>query len=80
MKNFRVGRKLAIGFGAVVSIIVASSTFMYIQTKGVYETERLNSVSDDAVDSVDKTWGDLSRAQSMARKIAVTGNEAVKTA
>lgn len=75
LNNFKVSRKLAIGFGSVVAVIVASSTTLYLETRSLHETERLNSVSDAAVDDVDKAGGDLSRAQSAVRKMVATGSD-----
>ena len=78
-KDLRVSKKLAIGFGAVVAVIVVSSSTIFVQTQSLHEIERLNSTSDDAVDDLDKAQGDVARAQSAVRKLVVTGAEADRT-
>ena len=75
LKNFRISKKLAIGFGAVVGVIVLSSTAIYVEMQSLAELERVNSVSDDAVDNLDKAKGDVSRVQSLVRKLVMTGAE-----
>ena len=74
-KNLKVAKKLAIGFGAVVLVVVISAVTLHVQTASLGEIERLNSVSDDAVDDIDKLKGDLTGAQSAARKTVLTGAE-----
>ena len=76
LNNLRVVKKLGIGFGAVVAVIVASYSTLYMRTQSLYEIERLNSISDEAVDDVDKARGDIARAQAAVRKLVVTGAEA----
>ena len=74
-RNFRVGKKLAIGFGAVIVVIVGTAVTLYVQTRSLYDIERLNSLSDTAIDGIDKIKGDLISAQSAARKLVMTGAE-----
>ncbi len=80
LKDLSVAKKLFIGFGIVVAIIISSSTYLYVQARGATEIERIHSVSDDATDGIDKAWGDLARAQSLGRKIAITGDASMKAA
>ena len=75
-RDLRVAHKLAIGFGAVVGVIVVSSSTIYIEAKSLAEVERLNSASSDAIDNLDKTKADVARVQSMVRKYVMNGAEA----
>ena len=76
LENFKVSKKLAIGFGSVVAVIVVSSTAIFVEARSLVEIERLNATSSDAIDYVDKAKGDVSRVQSLARKFVMTASEA----
>jgi methyl-accepting chemotaxis protein len=78
--NLRVSQKLAIGFGSVMAILVASFSFTFVVTRQVAEVERLNSVSDAAVDFIDQVWGDMNGARAAVRKLILTGDAVDKTA
>ena len=74
--NLRVGKKIAIGFGTVLAVMVVSSSTLFVRTQSLHEVERLNSISDEAVDDLDRARGDIGRAQAAVRKLVVTGAEA----
>lgn len=71
--NLRLGVKLAIGFGSVLAIVTASSAFLYIQTCHLAEIERVNSISSDAIDYLDRVSDNLNAARSNSRKFVLTG-------
>ena len=75
-RDFRVGTKLAIGFSAVVGVIVMSSSTIYLETKALIQVERINSISSDALEKLIETKADVARIQSLARKFVMTGSEA----
>ena len=72
-QNFRVGKKLAIGFGVVVGVIVLSSTTISVEVRSLSEVERLHSVASDAIDTFDRARADVSRVQSLVRKLVMSG-------
>ena len=74
--DFSVAKKLGIGFGAVVVVIVAGFSVIYVETRSLAEVERLNSTSDDAVDDLDKAKADVSHVQSLVRKLMLTRSAA----
>ena len=64
--NLRLAWKLAIGFGAVISIVALMVGLLVYQTQSLAEIERLNSTSDDIVDGVDMItadWNDIRAAR-----------------
>ncbi len=65
--------KLVLGFGAMVLIVAASSIFVYWQTVRLAEIERMNAVSDQITDSIDRLKGDLASARASLRKEVLTG-------
>ena len=71
--NLRLGVKLAIGFGSVLAIVTASSVFLYIQTSRLAEIERVNAISSDAIDHLDRVSDNLNSARSNSRKFVLTG-------
>ncbi len=78
--NLKVGKKLAIGFGAVVLLIVASATFLRFQASELYEIEHINSVSNSAIDYIDRVKGDVVAAQSVSRRIILSGADSDRIA
>ena len=77
--NFRLARKLSIGFGAVLALVAASSTFVYSKVEKVVEIERVNSVSSDAIDDLDRARGDIEAVRANMRKFVLTGKDLDKT-
>ncbi len=76
--DFRLAVKLAVGFGSLLAITAASSTFIFVQTNRLAEIERVNSVSDDVVDHVDQLIADANGASAAVRKLLITGAPADK--
>ncbi len=76
--NFKVGLKLAVGFGALLTVTAASLTYIYVETVNLAEIERLNSDSDDAVDHMDLMLAHLSEARVDIRRLVLSGNAEVK--
>ncbi len=74
-RDFPLARKLAIGFGVVLTIVALSSVFIFVQTQRVAEIERLNSTSDDAVDLTDQMMTDMAAASAGADRFGVFGND-----
>ena len=74
-RDFPLARKLAVGFGVVLTIVAVSSVFVFVQTQRVAEIERLNSVSDDAVDKVDQVLGHLEGASAALSHFVLTNKE-----
>ena len=74
--DLSVGKKLCIGFGAVVGVIVVSSSAIYVETRSLAEVERLSAMSSGAIDGLDKAKADVARVQSMVRKFVMTAFEA----
>jgi methyl-accepting chemotaxis protein len=77
-KNFKLSQKLGLGFGSVMVIVAVSSVFLFFQTSRLNEIERLNSISDEAVDRTDRMMGDLIAARGDLRKFVLTGRDADK--
>ena len=75
LQDIRVARKLAIAFGTIIVIVLGASIYIYRETKSLQQIQRLNLASDRAADMIDRLAGDFARAQSNARKVAVTGAE-----
>ena len=71
--NFPLARKLMIGFGAVLGLVAASSVFTVVQVREVAEVERLNAVSDTALDLLDQVQGDIAGARADVHKLLLTG-------
>ncbi len=80
--NFRdlaLARKLAVGFGAVMTVVAVSSAFIFVETRRVVEIERLNSASDFVINLIDQARGDLNGLRAETRKFVLTGKEADKS-
>ena len=71
--NLRLGYKLAFGFGALLLVTAISSSAVFVQTRRLAEAERLNTLTDGAVDTLDKMLGDLNGARAALRKLVITG-------
>ncbi len=80
LRNLRVSKKLTIGFGAVVLVIVGSAVAVRLETGSLYEIERVNSTSNDAIDDIDKVKGDISAIQAAARRVIISGTETDRAA
>ncbi len=74
--DLSVTKKLGIGFGAVVAVIVVGFSIIYVETRSLAEVERLIGTSDDAVDDLDKAKADVAHLQSLVRKLVLTGTKA----
>ena len=74
-RDFQVATKIAIGFSAVVGVIVVSFVTIYLETKSLAQVQRSNSTASDAIDYLDKTKADVARVQSLVRKFVMTGAE-----
>ncbi len=77
-RNFPLARKLAIGFGVVLAIVAFSSVLVFVQTRKVAEIERLNSTSDDAVDTLDQISSEFNGANVALSRFAFKGKEVDK--
>ena len=77
-RNLYIAKKLAIGFGVVLTIVAASSTIIFVESRKAEEIERLNSVADAAVDDLDKAGGDLNGVRASVFKLIATGAAADK--
>ena len=75
-KNLPIYKKLALGFGAVLLVVAISSALVMYKVRDIAEIERINSVSDDAVDRLDLVRVDLQGAKAAALKFVLTGAEA----
>ena len=71
-QNLYLAKKLAIGFGGVLIIVAACSVVVSVEAQKTVEIERLNSVSDDAVDFIDQAWGDLNGVRASLYKMTET--------
>ena len=78
-RNFPLARKLAIGFGVVLTIVTISSVFIFVQIQRVAEIERLNSTSDDAVDLIDQILADIHGASAAVSRYVLTNKEPDKS-
>ncbi len=78
MNNLRVAKKLSIGFGAVLAVVAASSSFVCYKVAQTSEIERINSASDDAVDKLDQAYGDLASARDKIKSYVLTGTASDK--
>ena len=76
--NLRIAQKLLLAFGAIILLIIVSSVVLYSQIKWLSEANRLNSMSDDAVDGIDRGRADLALATAAVRKFVLTGADADK--
>ncbi len=73
--DLRVAKKLALGFGAVVAIIVLSSGLLFYQSRSLADIERLNSSASEAISHIDLFDRDFAFIQSAVRKFVLTGQE-----
>ncbi len=80
LENLRLYQKLVIGFGAVLLIVALSSALSVRTTIHVMETERLNSVSDDAQDDLDLADAALTAVRLFAVRCIVTATDGDKQA
>jgi methyl-accepting chemotaxis protein len=71
--NLRLGVKLAIGFGAILTIVSVSAVYLYMQTSRLAEIERVSTIASDAVDYLDRVSDNLNSARSNSRKFVLTG-------
>ena len=72
LKNVRLARKLALGFGTVLTVVALSSTLMFYQSIRLAEIERLNSISERALDRLDQLDGELNGARASGIKFVFT--------
>ena len=79
LTNLSVAKKLAMGFGAVIVIIGLSSCFVYVKMTELHEIQRLDAVSNLAVDRINRLKSDVARAQSLVRKLVITGKDSDRT-
>ncbi len=78
--NLRLSRKLAIGFGIILLIVTVSSVLSVRTAMHLSETERLNSISNEAQDDLDLSYGSMNAARLSAVRFAVTDAEPDKQA
>ncbi len=76
--NFRIAQKLLLAFGAIILVITISSVVLYSQIRGLSEANRLNLVSQTAVDGLDQAHADFASATAAVRKFILTGLDADK--
>ncbi len=76
--NLRLSYKLSVGFGAVLAVVAASSSFVCYKMAQTSEIERINSASDDAVDKLDQAYGDLASARDKIKSYVLTGTASDK--
>ena len=76
--NLRLSIKLAIGFGSLLAVTAISSTVTYVQVVKLAEIERVNGVSNDAVDGVDQMLAFYNGGRASVRKLVLTGAAADK--
>ena len=74
--DLSVVKKLGIGFGAVVGVIVVSSSAVFLEARSLADVERVNSASNEAMDALDRAKADVARVQGMTRKFVMTGFDA----
>ena len=71
--DLRLSKKLSFGFGAVLMVVAGSSSFLVFKVIESKEIQRLNSVSDNAVDLIDQSNADLANANAAIRSFILTG-------
>ena len=72
-RDLKISKKLFVGFGAVLIVIAGSSALTFYEVVGTREIQRLNSVSDNAVDLIDQANADLQGARAAIRSFMLTG-------
>ena len=59
LRNFPVAAKLSLGFGAILIVVASSSAFVFSEIRNLSEIERLNGLSNDSIDNVDRAVGEM---------------------
>ena len=79
LRNLPVAAKLCIGFGATLLVVSASSLYLAADIRSLSATERLNSISDDIIDHVDRAIGEMTAARADVRKYIITADPGDRT-
>ncbi|WP_158745350.1 methyl-accepting chemotaxis protein [Acidisphaera sp. L21] len=74
LKNLRLAKKLAIGFGAVLVVTAASSGFLFTQITSLATVETINSSSDNAELVVQRMNGDIASTRAAVLKFILTND------
>ncbi|MHB8285969.1 MAG: CHASE3 domain-containing protein, partial [Caulobacteraceae bacterium] len=80
LSDLQISKKMMGGFALIVAVVTIMCTVLFVTTLHLAGAEKLNEVSDAAVDSLDRARGDVYAEQAKVRAYMITRSAADRDA